>query len=215
MSSSSIINLRAPLARPLRGASTRVQLGGSELVLECVRGGHSLLWTNGRQARRFVLGLPAHGELVLELRAPKLLVCVVPREEIAVAPGGRVAGYLQVSLVPTLVWQDAAGPRHTVIELAPDDQVAEWDEQLGHALHTSSPWCVRFPMRSGEPRAVVPVRVGNRSDRLLTPASFDLRLRDAELRPLRGSLVVPPRRFEWAGERWNSVVRGARREVPV
>ena len=215
MSHSPAPSLRSPVARPARGASTRLQLGSSDLVLECVRGGYTLLWTNGRQARRFVLGLPAHGELALELRAPKLLVRVVPRELVTVVPGGRVAGYLQVSLVPTLVWSGDAGQRHTVVELAAEDQAAEWDEQLGHALHTSSPWCVRFPMRSGEPRVVVPVRVCNRSDRLLAPASFDLRLRDAELRVLRGSVVVPPRRFECVGDRWQAVLRGERREVPV
>jgi hypothetical protein len=187
-----------------------VRIGSSEAVLEAVRGGHSLLWTNGRQARRFVLGLGSGGHLSLQLRAPKLPVRVVPRELITVVPGGRVAGYLQVSLVPTLVWH-GTGSSDVLLELLPEDQTAEWDEDTGHSLQAGSPWFARFPMRNGEPRAVVPVRASNRTAEVQIPPFFEVRLRDEELVLLRGSIVVPPRRLQWRGELPETVVRMSQR----
>src|SRR5687767_11334556 len=57
-----------PLPRPVRGGCTRVRLGSAEVILEAVRGGHSLLWTNGREARRYAIGLHRDGQLTLQLR---------------------------------------------------------------------------------------------------------------------------------------------------
>lgn len=207
MEPSPSLPLLVSLARPAHGASTRVQLGSQEVVLEAVRGAHTLLWTNGRQAKRFVLGLAAGGHLSLQLRAPQLPVRVVPRDLVSLVPGGRIAGYVHVSLVPTVVWHDERGDGHVVLRLPPDDQVAEWDEVTGHMLHGASPWYVRFPMRNGEPRAIVPLRIANRGSEVATPPSFDLTLRDDELVAMRGSIVAPPRRLKWLEQRWESDVR--------
>lgn len=205
--------LLVPLPRPARGGSTRIQIGSHEVVLEAGRGGHTLLWTNGRQARRYVLGLAAHGRLSLQMRAPKLPLRVVPRDLVTVVPGGRVAGYVHVSLVPTLVWHGGDGQDHVLVEVHPDDLAAEWDEPSGHVLHSTSPWYGRFPMRSGEPRAIVPLRLANPGDVVLTPPHFDLRLHDDELVAMRGSVVVAPRRVLWSGHQWESVGRGGPRGV--
>lgn len=185
--------------RPARGSCTRVRLGASELILEAVRGGHSLLWTNGRQARRYAVGLEPGGHLTLQLRAPKLPLQVAPREVVTLVPGGRLAGYLQVSLVPTLTWHAPGQPAHTLLELLPEDFAAEWEEATGHVFCTQSPWLVRFPMRSDEPRVVVPVRLCNASAEVASPAVLPLTLRDRDLTMLRGSIVVRPRRLRWNG----------------
>ncbi len=187
--------LQLALPRPSRGGSARVQLGSSELILEAVRGGHSLLWSNGRTAKRYVLGLARDGQLALQLRAPALPLRIAPREPVTLVPGARAAGYVHVSLVPTLAWIDAAGGVQTLLALHPDDLAAEWDDASGHTLHGSSPWYARFPMRSGEPRAIVPGRLANVTAEPWSPAHLELELRDAELRPLRGSIVAAPRRL--------------------
>ena len=53
---------------PGHGDATRVQVGRAELVLENRRGSFSLLWSDGREARRYVLGLTDSGQLSVELR---------------------------------------------------------------------------------------------------------------------------------------------------
>jgi hypothetical protein len=199
MDSSPSLPLLVPLPRPQRGGSTRVQVGNSEAILESTRGGHSFLWTNGRTARRFVLGLPAHGQLNVTLRAPRFALRVVPRELLTLVPGGRVAGYVHVALVPTLSWHDSAARAHTLLELPPEEQAAEWDQDSGHVLHAESPWFVRFPLRNGEARAIVPVRVRHRGGDAAQVPHFELSLRDAELRSMRGSIVAAPRRFDANG----------------
>lgn len=199
MEPSVVSSLVVPLPSPVRGSASRVRLGNSELVLEHARGSHALLWSDGRRARRFVLGLGVGGVLTVELRAPRLPVQIVPREVITLAPGARVHGYVLVPLVPTLVWRrrDAA---QTLLELVPDELRVLWDAELGHLHRTSSTWLVRFPCQGGEPRAVVPVRLVNRGTEPACPAHLLLRVDDAELRPLRGTIVVRPQRLAWRGD---------------
>jgi hypothetical protein len=192
------------LPRPQRGGSTRVQLGSNELVLESVRGGHSLLWLDGREARRFVLGLDADGELTLQLRAPKLPVRIAPREVLAVVPGGRLRGYLQLPLVPTIVWRSSKGLEATLLELPPRDLAAEWDETDGTVYRCTSSLHVLFPMLSGEPKATVPIVIRNLGDEVLSPAFLPMQLRDADLVELRASLVVAPCRMTWNGQSWST-----------
>lgn len=191
--------LHAPLPRPARGACTRLRLGASEVILEAVRGGHTLLWTNGRQARRYAIGLPADGHLSVQLRAPSHPVQVVPREVLALVPGGRLHGYVNISLVPTVQWHTPTGRDETLLQLHPDDLTAEWEEGTGHAFTAASAWLVRFPMRNGEPRAVVPVRLRNASAGVCSPASIPVTLRDEELTELRGCIVANVRRLSWMG----------------
>ncbi len=210
MDASPSLSLLVPLPRPARGETARVHLGSSELVLEGVRGGHSLLWSDGRQARRYALGLGAAGHLTLQLRAPKLPVRIVPREVMSVVPNGRISGYVFVSLVPTLVWHDDDGHSHALVELFPNDLAAEWDEETGHSFESASPWCVRFPMRNGEPRAIVPIRLVNASGEVVSPANLPITLGDADLFERRGSIVVAPRRLVWLGEQFETQVRAAK-----
>jgi hypothetical protein len=209
MEASPSLPLFAELPRPSRGGTTRVQLGSSELILERVRGGHSLLWSDGRQARRYALGLGAAGRLGLQLRAPRLPLRVAPRDTISVAPGARLCGYVHVPLVPTLVWRPGDGHDHVLVELQPNELAAEWDDHVGYTFRCASPWLVRFPMRNGEPRAVVPLRLYNRGDAPLCPAALPLRLTDDDLQPLRGSIVAAPRRLQFDGDRGVEVLAAA------
>ncbi len=200
MELSPALPLIVPVPQPKRGSSERIQLGTGELILESVRGGHSLLWSDGRQARRFALGLADTGHLTLELRAPRLPLRVVTREVITLVPGGRLRGYLQVPLVPTIVWHRDGGPPLVLIELPLRELAAEWDDREGHSYRCPSALHVRFPMRSGEPRAVVPVHLANPGETVASPPHIPLQLLDAELVALRGSVVVIPRRLRWVGE---------------
>lgn len=200
MDASPSISLRMPLPLPSRGQSTRVRVGTSELVLESVRGGYSLLWSDGRSARRYSLGLPDDGAMELRFCAPKFPLRVVPRDVLALVPRARLSGYLQVPLVPTLRWLAGDGPGMDVIELAPNDLQAEWDEIQGPWQRCASSLHVRFPMRSGEAKVVVPVHVKNLGRDVLSPPFLPLHLTDGDLREKRDSIVVSPRRLVWNGE---------------
>lgn len=203
MDSPHSLPFQTPLPRPQRGGSTRVQLGSNELVLESVRGGHSLLWFDGREARRFALGLAAIGELALQLRAPQLPLRVAPREVLAIVPGARLRGYLQVPLIPTIVWRSSSGEA-VLVELPPRDLATEWDDADGALQRCTSTLHVRFPMRSGEPKATIPVVLRNDGGEVLSPAFVPIRFRDADLVESRASLVTMPRRLSWDGQVWNA-----------
>jgi len=202
MESSLDLPLIVAVPRPNRGGSVRLQPGGCELVLESVRGGHSLLWSDGRTSRRFALGLVDEGKLTLEQRAPRLPLRVITRDVISLVPGGRLRGYLQVPLVPSLVWNREGAPPSVLIELPPRELAAEWDDREGHSFRCPSSLHARFPMRSGEPRAVVPVVLTNPSANVASPPHIPLHLRDADLVELRSTVVVKPRRLRWVGERF-------------
>lgn len=206
MPPSSPWSLLMPLPRPAARAGTRLVLGRHELVLEQQRGTFSLLWNDGRRARRFLLGLPTMGHLTVQLRAPSLPLVVATRDPLVLAPGARCRGYLQVPLLPTIVWHDAAAGAHVLVELRPDDLTAEWDEARGHTLHAESVWHTRFPMRTDEPLAIVPLRLRNAAREVLSTASLPLVLRNGDLQPCRGALVVRPRQLVWSGE-WHEVAR--------
>jgi len=197
-------SLRLP--RPLRGSSERVPLGGQEMVLEGVRGGFALLWSDGKQARRYQLGLPASGELWLQYRVPALPLALALREPIVLAPGARLRGYLQVPLVPTLWWVDLAGRRQQLLEMPVAELRAEWSAEGGSTHSSISPWLVRFPMRTGELRGVLAVTICNHSATVLSPEFVPLQLRDDELRNRRDSLLLQPRRLVWRGalDRWST-----------
>lgn len=197
--SSSTVSLRAPLRLPDRGGSSRLQFGNNDLVLEQVRGGYTLLWSDGREARRYAFGFGEDGELSLELRAPDSPLWVTPRELLAIVPGARWSGYVQVPLVPTLLWRRHGARPQTVVVVHPRDLATEWHEAHGYRCLAPSALYVRFPMRSGEPRAVVPLRITNRSQDVLSPAAIPLQLLDGDLHELREAIVCAPRRLSWDG----------------
>ncbi|HEX6811641.1 MAG TPA: hypothetical protein VF384_08470 [Planctomycetota bacterium] len=202
MESSLDLPLVVAVPQPSRGGSVRLQPGSCELVLESVRGGHSLLWSDGRTSRRFALGLIDEGRLTLELRAPRLPVRVITRDVISLVPGGRLRGYLQVPLVPSLVWHREGAQPAVLIELLPRELAAEWDDREGHSFRSPSSLHARFPMRTGEPRVVVPVVLTNPSANVASPPHVPLQLMDSELVELRRTVVVKPRRLRWMGEQF-------------
>jgi hypothetical protein len=189
-----------PLPRPTQGSASRVQIGRAELVLEHCRGSYSLLWSNGREARRYVLGLNASGQLSVELRAPRLPVHIVPRELMTIVPGARMRGFITVPLVPTIVWRDGLLPPQRLIELHPANLQGHWQEAIGHSLRCAASWMVRFPFQTGEPQVVVPMRLYNSLREPACPGELELRLADDDLIELRGAILVRPRRLEWTGE---------------
>lgn len=193
---------QVPVALPAHGHATRVQVGRAELVLENLRGSFSLLWSDGREARRYVLGLTEQGALRCELRVPRLPVRCAPREVVTLVPGARLRGYVTVPLVPTVVWCPDGAEPVALVELLPDDLQGVWDERTGHAFQCGVAWLSRFPFRSGAAHAVVPLRLSNRGDEVASPDHLDLSLSDDSLFELRGALVARPQRLVWgAGAR--------------
>lgn len=188
-----------PLARPEHGQASRVQVGRAELVLENRRGSYSLLWSDGREARRYVLGLTGQGQLSIELRAPRLPLVLVPREVLTLVPGARLRGYVTVPLVPTVVWRDGLAAPQTLVELLPKSLQGLWDESLGHAFRCGVSWLTRFPFQTGEPQCVVPLRLRNLGGEPACPGQLDIELRDDALVELRGAIVVRPHRLDWSG----------------
>lgn len=194
--------LHMRLPRPTRGGSSRVTCGSGEVVLEAVRGGFSLLWLDGQEARRYALGLPSDAELHLELRAPRYPLRIAVRETVTLLPRARLTGYVGVPLVPTLVWTDSQGRGGTVLELTSRELAGEWDEHNGLMLRCTSSLHVRFPMRTLDPRAIVPVRLYNDGDTTASPGFVPIDIANADLRERRGSIVTAPRRVRWSGNTW-------------
>ncbi len=204
MDSPAALSLIVPLPRPVRGGAARVRVGGSELVLEHARGCHSLLWSDGREARRYVLGLDARGRLTLELRAPRLPLRVVPREAWEIVPAARLRGYLTAPLVPPIVWRAGGGTPKTLVELHPRGLAGAFHERDGHAFRCAVTWLSRFPVRTGEPQVVVPLRLYNRTRAPICPGELAIELDDAHLVPLRGAIVVRPQRIALADDAANA-----------
>lgn len=201
------LRLQTPLEVPLRGRSVRIRVGPCELVLEAVRGGHSVLWHAGRDARRHVIGLPGGGRLALVLRPPKLPIRLLLRETLTLAPGARIRGYVQVPLTPTLRFRaedEPATSEQTLIEFTPAALAAEWDDQRGATYCCSSSWFTRYPVHGGEPRVTIPVRVRNAGRSVLSPDHLPLSLAPDDLRELRSGVATAPRRLIWSGSQWQS-----------
>lgn len=203
-----------PLPRPARGDATRVRVGSAEIVLERTRGGDSLLWSDGREARRYVLGLHDSGQLSLELRAPRLPLCAIPREVLTLVPGARLRGYVMLPLVPTVVWRDRLRPPETLIELLPATLEAQWDERHGHSFRCAVSWLTRFPFPSGSALAVAPLVLRNRSAEVVCPGRLDVAFGDNDVHELRGALVLEPRRIVWpeAGRHLDDDARNERHD---
>lgn len=188
-----------PVALPAHGHATRVQVGRAELVLENRRGSFSLLWSDGREARRFVLGLCERGALTVELRVPRLPLRCVPRDVVTLVPGARLRGYVTVPLVPTVMWRAPGASPEPLVELLPDDLQGVWDERDGHAFQVDVGWLSRFPFRSGAAQAVVPLRLANAGEQVASPGHLDVSLSDDGLWELRGALVARPQRLVFGG----------------
>ncbi len=170
-------------------------------MLEGMRGGLSLLWTDGREARRFALGVAPGNDLALALRAPRLPVHVAARETIALGPHGRLRGYVQIPLVPTvMLMSSAASEPQVLLELPTRGLAPEWDDRSGTVYRAVSPLHVRFPVPASEPRAIVPLWIANPTASVACPGQLPIDLVDAELRVLRGSVVAGPRRLRWSGD---------------
>src|SRR5262245_5114556 len=185
---------RLPL--PVRGESVRGRLGRLELVLERGRGGFALLCLDGQEARSWSLGLVEGGELWLSCRVPRWPLRVALKDTLVLVPGARVRGYVHVALVPTLIWRAADGGEATVAELLPPQLFAEWDEAHGTCTQRwSSPFFQRLPPTDAEPRAVLPLTVRNMGNRMQSPETLPVSLRDQELKPCRGHVVAAPRRL--------------------
>ncbi|MEI6128656.1 MAG: hypothetical protein WCR59_01165 [Planctomycetota bacterium] len=184
-----------PMPLPARGCSVRLHVGSIELVLESIRGGYSLLCLDGTEVRSWMLGLPASGAMHIEFRAPRTPLILNFSLSVALAPGGRVRGYAQAPLIPTLVFAD--GERHFVVtEILPLELLTEWDASALCCLQRwPSPLTYRLPPNGSALRAIVPLTLYNRSDTMQSLAQVQVQLHCSELRSLRGHTIAAPRRL--------------------
>jgi hypothetical protein len=196
-----VLQRSVPLPCPGHGEACRVELGRSEIVLERCRGSFALLWSDGREARRYILGLSSTGQLSIELRAPRMPLQVVPRETITVVPGARLRGFVCLPLVPTVVWRDGVSKQQNLLELHPPALQGHWHEERGHVAQCSASWLVRFPFQSGEPQVVVPLRIYNDQSEPACPGNLEMTITDDDLIELRGAILVSPKRLRWSGSR--------------
>lgn len=186
----------AMLPRPDRGASSRFRLGRLELVLEPVRGGYTLLCLDGSGARTWSLGLSTDGELWIECRLPRWPLRLGLRETLALVPGARVRGYVQVPLVPTLSWRREGQRDCTVCELLPQSLAAEWEDASNQVVQrVDSPFLQRTPLPDEQLRAIVPISVCNRSDAVQSPERLPLALRESDLGSCRQHRIASPQRL--------------------
>ena len=198
--------LRESLAMPAIGEARRVQRGRWQLVFERDRGGLSLVAHDGRAEQRFFFGVPDAGQLEVRVGAPRQAVRVQLAERIAVAPGGRLRGYLTVPLPLTVAWRagdNGAGPG-VLAELTPPGLRLGWfdgsdaDRGLARYLHlVESSFSLDGGGTPGAVAAAVPVILRNARDRVVAPVALDVRLRDEDLRDLRGRIVAVPRRLDF------------------
>lgn len=191
---------RTALPRPPRGGATRLSCGACDGLLEAGRGGYAFLWSDGRTGQRVHLGVPADGELALVLAPPRSLVRVVLREPVVLAPGARLRGYVGVPLAPTLTWTDGDGVEHVLHAFAAGDLASEWDERSGHVQVSTSPWFQRFPVRVGDLRAIVPVRIRHAGRSPFEAPFLPIGLGPADLTSARGALIARPRSFQTVGD---------------
>ena len=186
----------AQLPRPERGGSSRFRLGRLELILEPVRGGYTLLCSDGNSARTWSLGLAADGELWIASRLPRWPLRMGLRETLALVPKSRVRGYLNVPLVPTLFWRRSGHADAQVCELLPNSLTAEWEEASSMVVQrVVSPFLQRLPLPDDQLRAIVPVTIRNESESVQSPETLPLLLSDEDLGACRQHLVSRPQRL--------------------
>lgn len=205
------------LPRPSRGVSSRFLLGRLELVLEPVRGGYTLLCLDGSGARTWSLGLAADGELWIECMLPRWPLRVGLRETLALVPGSRVRGYVQVPLVPTLSWRRAGQRDCTVCELLPHSLAAEWEEATSQVVQrVESPFLQRTPLPDEQLRAIVPIAICNRTETVQSPEQLPLSLRECDLATSRQHRIARPQRLviESSGRIQQSARDAAREKSP-
>lgn len=206
---------RIALSRPPHGGSARHRVGSFEFVVETVRGGVVLLVLDGKEARKWFLGLGPRDALAVEATVPQHPLRLVLRDRVALAPGAALHGYVSVPLQPSVLLLRDGTPLGTIAGVQPDTLAAEWSDAEGAVvLRTLVHFHHRIPLHADPFSAVVPLVLHNRSDAMLHPTELPLRLRTEDLRELRKRLIAAPRRLlADAADRWTESVRPWRPEV--
>jgi hypothetical protein len=190
----------AALRLPQAGESCRYRLGALELLLERGRGGYTLLAHDGARSRTWRLGLDGGGSLWFACRLPRFPLRLRLRETVALAPGGRIRGYVTLPLVPQLLWRQPGEPDAALAELLPAELVAEWDAAHGEvAQQWQTPLLQRLPPPGDLRVAFSPVVLRNPTKEVQSPTNLPLRVADADLAVCRGHLLAPACRFRIEG----------------
>jgi hypothetical protein len=111
---------------------------------------------------------------------------------------------VQLPLVPTLLWRQPSGGTALLAELPPRELAAQWEEGTGLAYEASSSWHVRFPMRGGDPVAVLPLHLANHAAMPCAAGRLPIAFATEDLHERRGALVLRPRRLVWDGAAWST-----------
>jgi hypothetical protein len=202
--------LRQPLPLPPFGQATRLNAGGIQLVLEGVRGGLRLLSHDGLQARTHHLAVPEGGALAVVPASPEHPLRVQVSEPLAVGPGSRLRGYVHVPLPYRILWVRGDGFEESLLELPSSELRTAWLGEGpggGYAHMAASAFSIGLNGSIPARGVVVPVVLCNRGLRTWQPAELALRLRDRDLRFLRGRVIASPRRMVWQDGRCEELLR--------
>jgi hypothetical protein len=192
--------LCATLPVPAPGATTHLQRGPWQIMVERTRGGLEVLAHDGRSKHRWLVGMRGDGELEVCARAPRRSVHVQISDALSLAPGGRLRGYVAVPLPHEIVWHDAGGARETIAELVPRTLQTAWHgAEIGYAHEVTSRFFLDATASREEGAAMVPVVLHNASERPIAPATVWLGLHATDLRELRGRIVAAPRALLFFG----------------
>ncbi len=181
---------------PRKGQACRVQKGRLQVVLEQGRSGYMLVTHDGYEGRRHLLGLPDEGELWLLARAPEYRVVVELRDPVALAPGGRLRGYVALPLPHRVVWSSGGREETPLLEILPRDMATSWlEEEQGYEHRVVSSFYSASAVPGEPTMALVPLVLCNRSQRSVVPTEVAVHLQDRDLHVLRGRIIAAPRRI--------------------
>jgi hypothetical protein len=122
----------------------------------------------------------------------------MPLDPIALAPGGRLRGYVFVPLVPTVELRRAGHGPEVLAEILPPGLSAEWDEANGFLLRAESPFVLRAPVPTEHMRVVVPLVLRNGTARSQQVGAIPVHVTGAELVAMRRQWFAAPRRLVWS-----------------
>lgn len=202
--------LTLPLPLPAEGEAVRVQKGPWQIVVERVRGGFTLLAHDGQVERRWFVGVPDGGGLVLRSRVPRYPVRVRLGESVTLAPGGRLRGYVGLPLSHEVMWSDPHGALMPVAAMVAPDLETSWlGEAAGYVHHTSGRFMLDLAGPESDSIVMVPMVLRNARSCLVSPTEVTVVLRNADLREVRRRIVAAPRALVFSDtDRVEECVRG-------
>jgi hypothetical protein len=191
--------LAIALPLPAPGRVSMVEGAGLQLVLEQERGGLRLLSHDGLFEATHHLALPAGGALQVRWSAPEHPLAILLRDEVALAPGSRLRGYVVVPMGGRI---ELAGSRNgaPLLEILPTTLRLTWREGA-YAHEAAVRWIRRWHRHRCGGGLVVPLVLRNLGRTPQRPARLHLApIGAGQVRRLRDQFVAAPRRITFEAD---------------